>query len=232
MSKNVVVAAFVLSFVTCLPAKADIITVTETGTAIATPGFGNSEWGLQTTLEGVVISQQNYTATWTFDTSLAITQDYTAQYSNVYGNFCQQCSGGPGITASLTILGFTRTINDADYFSQIGMNSNQFIADIRHSPTTFLITDVLDFVFPFVSGGFTSFSVDIDGSDPSHTSRFQFGNNSSGPRGTLYPDHITLTNEYVGVAAVPGPIVGAGIPGLIALFSLGGYYWRRKQLAG
>jgi hypothetical protein len=35
----------------------------------------------------------------------------------------------------------------------------------------------------------------------------------------------------VAVAAVPGPIVGAGLPGILALISMGGLYWKRRKAA-
>jgi hypothetical protein len=33
----------------------------------------------------------------------------------------------------------------------------------------------------------------------------------------------------VAVAAVPGPIVGAGLPGLLAVMGMGGFYWKRRK---
>jgi hypothetical protein len=48
--------------------------------------------------------------------------------------------------------------------------------------------------------------------------------------GSGYGDYSLIFSEGVGNSpvAVPGPVVGAGIPGLIALFSTGWFYWRRR----
>jgi hypothetical protein len=46
----------------------------------------------------------------------------------------------------------------------------------------------------------------------------------SGQTGNTGPVDVSIE-----VSAVPGPIVGAGLPGLLAMFGMGGYFWRRRQ---
>jgi hypothetical protein len=40
------------------------------------------------------------------------------------------------------------------------------------------------------------------------------------------------TGAALGAVAVPGPIVGAGIPGILAAFGMGGWAWRRRKQIG
>jgi hypothetical protein len=39
----------------------------------------------------------------------------------------------------------------------------------------------------------------------------------------------SLTPALVDVTTVPGPVVGAGIPGLLGMLGFGGWSWRRHR---
>jgi hypothetical protein len=46
---------------------------------------------------------------------------------------------------------------------------------------------------------------------------------------TFVSDGFGQSNSAITIAAVPGPIVGAGLPGILALISMGGLYWKRRK---
>ena len=103
-------------------------------------------------------------------------------------------------------------------YAEDGSGNNYLITNISsEAPSSFLFNDG----FPAVGGG--SFQLYQTGKS---------GEMLAFAEGGFSADYVTITNIPQDVAPVPGPMVGAGIPGLLALFGMGGLYWRRKQLAG
>jgi hypothetical protein len=52
---------------------------------------------------------------------------------------------------------------------------------------------------------------------------------------TILSDAVSAPNQAMGFVsvAVPGPVVGAGLPGLLALFGFGGFsFWKRRTAVG
>jgi hypothetical protein len=223
MSKNVVAVAFALSL-TCLPAKADIINVTATGSVQGydyTGVFGYANSPIVTA----------YSATYVFDTSFGVSnQSSFAHGGTAWGTTT------PAVFAALTINGHEEQFG-THYNGDLQTSAVGFYAAVEDGIGNYLLTNIY-------GGGSTlpssflfdpSFSI---GPEFSSTGGFTIKNIGKDGEYTAYAygsfstEYVSITNVPQDVAPVPGPMVGAGIPGLLALFGMGGLYWRRKQLAG
>jgi hypothetical protein len=227
MSKNVVAAAFVLSLA-CLPAKADIINVTVTGAVRDgfdyTGMFGSSNTDL---------ANLAFRYSYGYDSSLGF-YNSSPNGTVLYGGSAWSdppTNTPPGLFAELYINNVGTALSTS-FATNLETVYYYFFAQAMDDQGSVFRTFVENPGDPHFPTSFEPFVYNPVAED-SQGSYFEFRHNGIiDAQGYLNVKQITLTNEYVGPVAVPGPMVGAGIPGLLALFGMGGLYWRRKQLAG
>ena len=198
-------------------ARANIITVTDTGTisnGIDVVGvFGPSN----TSLTG-----DAYTATYVFNTSVGRLIQNPASGEIILGGTAFSALS-PIVSAVLNINGLSVSFS-GDYEGVLQAFNNNFVAGVQELSGNDVSTNVQTSLSSLPMT-FDPFSYDVINGE---TQNGQFYYNGS--RGSFITENITLTNGAP--AAVPGPIVGAGLPGLIlAGGGLLGWWRRRKKIA-
>jgi hypothetical protein len=232
MISKTAIAAFAATLALCLPAKADIITVTTTGLVFNGEDL-KGYFGLATPN---AINGMSFTAQFTFDTARSPVEVISGSTYNgiLGGDLWNDGTISPNVGSFITINGVTHSVDGAHSGQIYQETGRTLLYEAREhiaGAAPFFYSAISSLVdIPSGTGtfgkDFTPFDYDVPGSRSHGNFQFRLSDTSLAAYGTLVTQQVHLAvNDAV---AVPGPIVGAGLPGLM-LAALGMIGWRRGR---
>ena len=226
LSRVFVAAVIAVGFITS--ANAAIYEVTYTG-AIYSPQGSNASFDNQNLFGGGNLANKTITVSFTYDTSLAPIQNNVVQGNNAIA--------GAVTEVEINIGGIAQTVS-VPFISSLILNYNDNIDSSRAQAealtSSFSInTQLAENILGSAGGAFIPRSLttpySFTGAGGVGTGFFRFTDTDGDITQALFtPTQVSMSQ--VAVAPVPGPMVGAGLPGLV--MALGGLIaWRRRRMA-
>ena len=226
LSRFFVAAVIAVGFITS--ANAAIYEVTYTG-ATYSPQGSNASFDNQNLFGGGNLANKTITVSFTYDTSLAPIQNNVLQGNNVIA--------GAVTEVEINIGGIAQTVS-VPFVSSLILNYNDNIDSSRAQAealtSSFSInTQLAENILGSAGRAFIPRSLtnpySFTGAGGVGTGFFRFTDTDGDITQALFtPTQVSMSQ--VAVAPVPGPMVGAGLPGLV--MALGGLIaWRRRRMA-